>query len=349
MLESITLEVEAITPLFIAGADQAYIEGEGLRPPTLRGLMRWWFRAIMGGIVDAGTLQKKESEIFGSTNARSKVRIITNALDKPVGINQVSALNELRYLWFSIYMQKSRGQRISCYPPGSKFSITLISDNSSILSTAACTLWSTIYLGGVGARMRRGAGSFRVLKAEKAANYCNFSFKGSNINADAKNFLENNLKIIFDNLKSGYSHLRKPNGQLDFCVLSRKTSEIALINNLFSRYEKGLIEVSNVYQQFRSGRNRFGKKIAPGIPRQDRVVLGLPIQRLNERDRLASPFHISVMKVGNGYAIRLVKFHTSIHPHFKGKSSLLKKQLDSFDAQLRRRFSITPIQIPEVT
>jgi CRISPR-associated protein Cmr1 len=348
-VENITLEVEANTPLFIAGADQAHIEGEGLRPPTVRGLMRWWFRAIMGGIVDVKTLQEKENEIFGTTSARSKIRILTSTLDKPVRIDQIFALNKLRYLWFSIQMQRARGQRISCYPPGSKFSITLLSDNSDILGIAACTLWSTIYLGGVGARMRRGAGSFRVLKAEGAIKYCNFSFKGTSIN-DLTNFLENNIGRILDTFKSYYCiPLKKPSVQPGFCVLSRKTSEIALISNLFSAYDIGLTEVSNIYQQFRSGRNKFGQRITGGIPRQDRVVLGLPIQRIYERDRFASPLHIGVMKVGTGYAIRLAKFYTSIHPHFTAKAPLLKKHLDSFDVQLKKRFSVIPIQIPEVT
>lgn len=198
-MQSITLDVETITPLFIAGADQAYIEGEGLRSPVLRGLMRWWFRAIMGGLVDEGVLYEKESEIFGSTDTRSKVRILTNIIDgRPIRID-VKALNEFRYLWFSIRMQAlpDRAQHVQrpfCYPPGSKFSITLKSEDADALKIATNTLWTMIYLGGVGARMRRGAGSFRVLRAQNADNYCNFTLKGTNVNVDAKSFLENNLK-----------------------------------------------------------------------------------------------------------------------------------------------------------
>ena len=37
----VILEVDTITPLFIAGADQRNIENEGLRAPSLRGAMRW--------------------------------------------------------------------------------------------------------------------------------------------------------------------------------------------------------------------------------------------------------------------------------------------------------------------
>ncbi|MCD6363255.1 MAG: type III-B CRISPR module RAMP protein Cmr1, partial [Synergistetes bacterium] len=48
-MHKVSLEVETVTPLFIAGADQRNIGNEGLRPPSLRGLLRWWFRAALGG------------------------------------------------------------------------------------------------------------------------------------------------------------------------------------------------------------------------------------------------------------------------------------------------------------
>jgi hypothetical protein len=140
--------------------------------------------------------------------------------------------------------------------------------------------------------------------------------------------------MIFNNFKSGYTALRKPNRQPDFCVLSRKTAEVALINKAFIRYEDGLSEFSDVYQQFRSGRNKFGRKTAMGVPRQERVVFGLPIKRLYERERHASPLHIGVMKINGEYAIRLVKFYTSIHPRFSEKALLLKQHLNSLDAQI---------------
>lgn len=356
LLQSITLDVETITPLFIAGADHAYIEGEGLRSPTLRGLMRWWFRAIMGGMSDEATLREQENKVFGSKNTRSKVRILTSTLDKPVSINQLSALTELRYLWFSINMQNARGQRLSCYPPGSKFSITLMSNDADALSLAACALWSTIYLGGVGARMRRGAGSLKVLKADSDADYCNFLFSGSKIVPDAANFMSNNLKTIFKCFTKLSS--KKPTQEPTFCVLSKKTAKLALlsqVNGLFNCYEDGLKAVSAVYQQYRGGiRDRYGKKQG-GIPPADRVVFGLPFvfgrpsQRIYTGFRQASPLFIGVVKLDTGYAIRLVKFSSSIHKDFSAKSGLVKRHFDLLDNRLRDRFSETEIAIPEVS
>lgn len=350
-MQTINLDVEAITPLFIAGADQSYIEGEGLRSPTIRGLMRWWFRAIMGGMTDIKNVQECENEVFGSTKARSKIRVLTNVIEgEPVRIDQIPAINSLRYLWFSIRMQM-RDQRLSCYPSGSKFSITLMSDDSDALRIAASTLWATIYLGGVGARMRRGAGSLRVIKADDDESHCSFSFSGSNIAPDAKGFLEKNLKAIFESFKNEFKYIRKPNGEPPFCILSKKTAKIALINKPFIRYEDGLGEISEVYQSYRSGRDRFGRKIAREIPREERVVFGLPIQRVYEREKLrhASPLIVGVMKFDGKHAIRLVKFYTSVHPKFAEKPGHVKMHLDALDSQLESGFGETAVEIPEVS
>lgn len=43
MLKKITFEIETITPMFLAGAEQGKAE---LRAACLKGLLRFWWRAI---------------------------------------------------------------------------------------------------------------------------------------------------------------------------------------------------------------------------------------------------------------------------------------------------------------
>jgi len=62
---SCTLEV--VTPMFLAGADQTVAE---LRPPTFKGLMRWWYRAAKGDLITS-----EEGFLFGSTKQVSKYRV----------------------------------------------------------------------------------------------------------------------------------------------------------------------------------------------------------------------------------------------------------------------------------
>ena len=49
-MQQVTFTLRTITPLFLAGADQTTAE---LRAPTFRGLMRYWYRALIGGVVEA--------------------------------------------------------------------------------------------------------------------------------------------------------------------------------------------------------------------------------------------------------------------------------------------------------
>ena len=135
------LTVEAVTPIFIAGADQRNIRNEGLRPPTLRGLMRWWFRAIMGGMVSIKNLRELENDIFGSVEQKSVIKVITATNSHPTNIE---IPNELRYLWFSMYMQKRRNQRLLWYPKGSKFRVILRSDDETALRIGSGCLWALI-------------------------------------------------------------------------------------------------------------------------------------------------------------------------------------------------------------
>ncbi|MBX5459388.1 MAG: type III-B CRISPR module RAMP protein Cmr1, partial [Thermogemmatispora sp.] len=60
-----TFDIKVITPLFLAGANQAEVE---LRPPSLRGPLRYWYRALIGGIVggNLAEVRRRETEVFGS-------------------------------------------------------------------------------------------------------------------------------------------------------------------------------------------------------------------------------------------------------------------------------------------
>ncbi len=54
--------------MFLSGADGSTPE---LRPPSIKGALRFWWRAMNGG--DYKELKKREDDIFGSENKRSKL------------------------------------------------------------------------------------------------------------------------------------------------------------------------------------------------------------------------------------------------------------------------------------
>lgn len=60
-MEYITLNLKVLTPAFLAGADQQAVE---LRAASVRGLLRWWWRAGQSG--DLKTMRENEARLFGS-------------------------------------------------------------------------------------------------------------------------------------------------------------------------------------------------------------------------------------------------------------------------------------------
>jgi CRISPR-associated protein Cmr1 len=74
VLQRTKIDLEFVTPAFLSGADQKVAEW---REPSIRGQLRWWFRAIAGGAF-AGDLTRTraaEAIVFGSTESASPVRI----------------------------------------------------------------------------------------------------------------------------------------------------------------------------------------------------------------------------------------------------------------------------------
>ncbi len=68
--------LELVTPAFLAGATQSDKEGCDLRPSTLRGQLRWWWRAMHSGFVSVDVLRKMEALIWGDTEEGGAVRIV---------------------------------------------------------------------------------------------------------------------------------------------------------------------------------------------------------------------------------------------------------------------------------
>lgn len=76
-----TCTLELVTPAFLAGAEQQ-AEDCDLRPATLRGLLRWWWRTMHAGYVDTKTLYALESAVWGNTSQGGAVRITLRPLSK---------------------------------------------------------------------------------------------------------------------------------------------------------------------------------------------------------------------------------------------------------------------------
>ncbi len=165
-------QVEIITPMFLAGADQSKAE---LRAASLKGLLRYWWRAVCT-IDNVDELRAREKILFGSaeTNKSQVCIAISNAkvnrtkdsklphhtyeLKKQ---DKIFKLNILDYLAYGT--QKGAGnvfirERIE---PGSSFKIIMDlhdSNHAEVISAFE----SLVTYGGIGSRQKNGFGSLHV-------------------------------------------------------------------------------------------------------------------------------------------------------------------------------------------
>ena len=69
-----TFDLQVVTPLFSSGYNRRAVE---IRPPSVRGALRFWFRAMMSGVTgaDVADVNALEAGVFGNTSYASKARI----------------------------------------------------------------------------------------------------------------------------------------------------------------------------------------------------------------------------------------------------------------------------------
>lgn len=143
-MTKITFEIEIITPMFLSGADQSKAE---LRAASIKGLLRFWWRALQAES-DMDELRKKEAKIFGSSDekvgaAKFSLRLVTTV---PV-TNKFSPVPH----------STTKRFQFTGIVPGHKCKILLTSKNDT--DEFGNILEIALLLGGLGRRSRRGFGS----------------------------------------------------------------------------------------------------------------------------------------------------------------------------------------------
>lgn len=186
----LTARFRLVSPAFIQGVAGAPSERPEIRLPSLKGVLRFWWRATMGRTVsDATQLRKMEAMLFGSTETRSRVRLDLEPHNDPTILSVGStlepkqrrrreSLHGIRYLGYGLIASAGpNGGNLtrSALASGCRFSLHIrILDPLSrrargrlfegvefknIEETLQHALMAMGLLGGIGARSRRGFGS----------------------------------------------------------------------------------------------------------------------------------------------------------------------------------------------
>lgn len=138
--------------MFLAGADGRSPE---LRPPSIKGMMRFWWRALHGHLT-IEKLKEEEAKIFGASDetiGRSKfsIHVISNKLDKQD---------------YSPLPHSEKKIKLMGIEPNQKIEVKLSTQYDDIDKYSAI-LKTSLLLGGLGKRARRGFGSIKILNIDK--------------------------------------------------------------------------------------------------------------------------------------------------------------------------------------
>jgi len=196
-----TLTLEVTTPLFNGGADpegQSFQSGqdEGVRVASIRGAMRFWFRALVGCLTgpDLRLLASLERRVFGSASVQGHaddssaaspvlLRIPRQPDVVPATARHDFLLKRPRHesRWILYLMGQGLADlaqltiRRPYVPPGQEFQLKIgfrhrpgdgAESRSAIEGLALASLWLVCTYGGLGARTRRGFGGVRIIRAE---------------------------------------------------------------------------------------------------------------------------------------------------------------------------------------
>jgi CRISPR-associated protein Cmr1 len=307
-MPSITFELETVTPLFLAGANQEEAE---LRPPAFRGALRYWFRAIAGGYYwnNINELKNIEASILGDTTesyGSSKVSIRLKYVSPSMRGELVSLTDKpgLKYLWFS--MEMTNRQAIGLEEPV-RFHISfqtrpiplLKNEQQKNLLVIANCFWLAVNLGGFGSRERRGAGSLRVrqvnfqdLDETLFAKIPKFEIRVRP--EDIPKYFKTEIRKIQRNCRELLNLETLPDipmNQLPELEIYRQDIfKIYRITTRYTSWEAALEDIGNRYSSYRST-----------IPLSSRKVFGLPLTMVDMSSRRPSPLRIKIVKSVSDY------------------------------------------------
>jgi len=334
------LKLETVTPLFLAGADPR--GAPELRAASVRGALRYWLRALLGGALgdqNLDALREAEAAVFGSTDNASPV--VVRIRDSYPQIESFSELAEKRpgisYLFFAARGTRNEPER-SAIKAGSLFELVLSKRvgleeaGDQALHRAYAALWLLTHLGGLGARSRRGAGNLQV--AQVSGKIPNSALPPLQVQADTPEKLQTELQDGLKKLKE----MLEVNTSVSFSststfdVLHPETCKMWVVDKTFDSWDQALDAIGKQMQRFRNRRPPDYQNVKDAVQGRPltqpvkRAAFGLPIvfyyRSLGGRkgtlegerhSRRASPLIIRVIRLANGkYTLVLTFFRAQL-------------------------------------
>jgi CRISPR-associated protein Cmr1 len=333
----IDLRLELLSPCFLGGAFQQLPE---FRIASLRGVWRYWYRALYG-LGDEQAPGEEELKLFGGIAPRgaggaqaAAVRILVLSAPDELRAREWTApqpdrnsVNGRAYLFFSMKMngrsflepgQVWRLRLLIVRRPGNRAS----AGSSELLAAKARTsLAAACAFSGLGARSRRMAGAVSLMAEGRAASQ---EFRSSpSMDTD-------DLAHYLGRLISGARVEPRRDSVAQYHVIAPGLFRAGVLKSPFSRWEDAIDAVGRMYADFRQHdppgtqtrrQPDYGiaKAAAQGGPLPSgqtirRAAFGLPIRfrfnslggrpvveaRPTDSDRSGSPFFLTLERLADG-------------------------------------------------
>ncbi|MEA3403422.1 MAG: type III-B CRISPR module RAMP protein Cmr1 [Armatimonadota bacterium] len=164
---------ELVTPAYAGSAVPGHTDG--LRPPTLKGLLRFWWRALHAAL-PLPELAEREARIFGSTGTGQGL-VVVPLQSGPTGAVEPRGQvvpGQHEWHWYSAYGavswdrdRRAQVTQVARMMPSQHLSFRLmmgpvVRDRCEALREVAHAAWLLSTLGGFGMRSRRGWGSLQL-------------------------------------------------------------------------------------------------------------------------------------------------------------------------------------------
>ena len=315
-MHTMTVTLRTVTPLFLGGAAEipsgvedtrdgpvpVYRIPAEIRPPSIRGVLRFWFRAFWGEGGSPG-LQEQEERWFGSAVAgqcpvrmqwRGKTPESHPWSRRGLGMG-------IRYLGFTLDTHvKEDGNKIcrirEYVTPGYQFTLSFRAADLTALKAHWAAVWLLGHLGGIGHRSRRGFGGGTIREVTCSPFSLGLATEAESPQ-DVANIITDGLRCLAKDL--GMSVREVPTDFPHF-YQGQPIRILAGPGDGWTEWADPLNEIGLALQQFRRSLN----------PIHRRRPFGLPLQRVSE-ERHASPLvvHVGEMRGGMKFA-SLTAFHS---------------------------------------
>lgn len=332
--------LKSVSPAFLAGSQQA-IDDCVLRGATLRGLLRWWWRAMYAGKVGQHQLRALEAAVWGDAQTGSPLRIAVRVKAGSAFAQYYPSGTWLRNRGITTSAQPGGAPRTTlglhyasygmkekqrCFQPeGTLWQLTVtarkgvhraddgqdrVLQSSALLRQASAALWLLCRYGGVGSKSRKGFGSLGDISVDGIASI-------ADCNALAVQFI----------------------GDCGVTVADQSTPYAPALEHAIE-----LPEVSTSWDNAWFACHQLGSVLQNSIkslPKDDRIALGLPRGRSRQPAgsvrRHASPALWSLTRDGqNRLGVRVLAFPSPKLPSFSQSRAILGRFMDKAKQELEQ-------------